>query len=247
VVERMRGASSGHTTTAQVEDTPFAPSYPPPPVGQLIGRAHVLETLLAGWEPNHHAQGPRLMLVSGDAERADQALGESARIAGQVGDMQALRYAARVLAERDIVAGAPERARLALEPLLDRPGLRELDVAYILPTLAWAYLAHGDVAAARRHVGQALSRASAQGNRLVWHDALRIHGLTLAREGAWDDAAAALNEGLRMASAMPYPFAEARFWQAIASVERRQGERAQAQAALRRAADILRRLGARDE
>jgi tetratricopeptide (TPR) repeat protein len=188
-----------------------------------------------------------LALRTGDAERAEQALGESARIARQVGDMQALRYAERLLAERDIVAGAPERAMLALEPLLDRPGLQELDVAYILPTLAWAYLAQGDVAAARRHVGQALSRASAQGNRLVWHDALRIHGLTLAREGAWDDAAAALNEGLRMASAMPYPFAEARFWQAIASVERRQGERAQAQAALRRAADILRRLGARDE
>lgn len=188
-----------------------------------------------------------LALWTGDAERAEQALDESARIARQVGDMQALRYAARILAERDIAAGAPERAILALEPLLDRPGLQELDVAYLLPTLAWAHLARGDIAAARTHVARALSRASAQGNRLVWQDALRVHGLTLACEGAWDGAAAALDEGLRMASAMPYPFAEARFWLATASVERRQRERARAQAARRRAATILRRLGARDD
>ena len=54
----------------------------------------------------------------------------------------------RLLAEHDLRAGRPAEAQARLAPLLDRPGLEELDVTRLLPHLAWAHLELGDVTTA---------------------------------------------------------------------------------------------------
>jgi tetratricopeptide (TPR) repeat protein len=116
-------------------------------------------------------------LARGERERALALLEESVALAGRSGDLQALRWAEASLAEYDLLEGQPEAARRRLEPLLDRPGLQEGLVTYIMPYLAWAYLEQGDLKRAEGYVRECLERAAGERIRLAWVDALRVRAL----------------------------------------------------------------------
>ncbi len=155
------------------------------------------------------------------------------------------------LAEHDLREGRAPEALDRLVPLLDQqPHLRELDVTIMLPRLAWAQLDAddaGDGADATTTAAGSVARARAQGHRIALADALWMQAMVAARRGRWEEAAAALEEGLDLARELPYPYAEARMRVVDGLMRRARGEDEAARRQLARALEIFRRLGAGDD
>ncbi len=190
--------------------------------------------------------------LEGDWERAERHLEWGIEMATRIGNLEALRRAQTWLAERDLREGRPADARDRLLPLLDRPemreaGWRELDVSALLPRLAWAHLGLGDLDRATKIVEEGVGRARAQGHRIALADALWVRGMVAARQGRWEEAAAALDEGLEVARAMPYPYAEARILEAYGRMHLARGKVEAAREQLGAALAIFDRLGARKD
>jgi tetratricopeptide (TPR) repeat protein/DNA-binding XRE family transcriptional regulator len=133
-------------------------------------------------------------LARGEREQALTLLEESVALAGRSGDLQALRWAQSSLAEYDLLEDQPEAARGRLEPLLDRPGLQEGLVTYIMPYLAWAYLEKDDLERAEGYVRECLERAAGERIRLAWVDALRVRALIAIHRNRTPDRAAGHKE-----------------------------------------------------
>ncbi len=187
----------------------------------------------------------QLSLAEGAWEAATGYLEESLIPAEAAGDVQALRYAQSLLAERDLLDGRPEAVITRLSPLLDRPGLEEVSVTEILPLLAWARLELGDHDAAWEIVRQSVARARARRYRLILVDALRVQGLVALRQKWWLEAAHALDEALSIAERIPYPYGQARALHIYGLLHVEIGEPEQARERLEEALAILQRLGAR--
>jgi tetratricopeptide (TPR) repeat protein len=186
-----------------------------------------------------------LCLLEGAWEEAVRHLERSAAIARRSGDVEALRRVQIWLAERDLLMGQSRAALERLVPLLDRPGLEELDVTVMLPRLARAYLELDDDAQAAEVAERSVGRARAQGHRVALVDALWAQGMVASRQGRWEEAARALEEGLSLARSMPYPYAEARLLHVYGQMHAQKGEQGPAHERLEEALAILRRLGAR--
>jgi transposase len=172
------------------------------------------------------------------------ALQEAVTPAEAIGDLQALRWAATTLAEIGILEGQAGAARARLLLLLDRPGLEECDVTLLLPVLAWTQLEVGQVDEAAATVGQALVRARREDMRLVLVDALRVDAQVAIRQERWAAAARSLEEGLALARAMPYPYAEARLLQVDGLWHAQTGQPAVARVRLEAARALFRQLEA---
>ncbi len=185
-------------------------------------------------------------LATGEPERATALLEESVTLARRSGDLQALRWAETSLAEHDLLEGRPGAARDRLEPLLDRPGLQEGLVTYLLPYLAWACLELGDGAQAQLYLSECLQRAAGENIRLAWVDALRVKALQAMREApgvanqAGEDA---LDEAARLCREMSFPYAEAKLWYTRGMLAVSEGQPEAARQSLRAALTILERLG----
>jgi tetratricopeptide (TPR) repeat protein len=187
----------------------------------------------------------RLSLAEGEWAIAIKSARRALVLAEKSGDLQALRWASGVMAELNILGGRAEAAEARLVPLLDRPGMQECDVTMFLPVLAWAYLEIGRLDQAVAAVEQALARARPEGMRLVVVEALRIRAMVALRLDQWEAAARSLDEGLTLARAMPYPYAEARLLQVEGALHARKGEPETARERLEAARIIFTRLGAR--
>lgn len=121
------------------------------------------------------------------------------------------RTAQCLLAERGLLEGRPEAARACVHRLLDRDGMEERMVTnYVLPVLAWAYLDLGEVEQAASAVAEALRRQRAGQYRFGLVSALRVQAQVSIRRGDRHSAAQALEEGLGLARARPYPHHEGR-------------------------------------
>jgi tetratricopeptide (TPR) repeat protein/transcriptional regulator with XRE-family HTH domain len=188
-----------------------------------------------------------LRLGLGEWAAAVKDLEEDLALVEPMGDLDVLRGVQSRLAEYDLLTGRPEAALARLIPLLDRPGLEELGVTGLLPILGWAYLELGDMASAVEMAAQAVRRARSQSHRLAWVDALRVLAMAAMRRQAWAEARQALDEGLSMARAMPYPYAEARLLHVYGLIHAQVGEPEPARACLEAALVIFRRLGARKD
>jgi tetratricopeptide (TPR) repeat protein len=159
--------------------------------------------------------------------------------------MQALRWASTLLAELDLLQGRPCVARERLLPLLDRPGLQELDVTFLLPRFAWAQLVLDEAAQARARAAEAVERARRQHYYLALADALRVQGVAMDGTGDQEGAAKAFEQAVVLCRAMPYPYAEALALYEWGMMERRRGDRERGQQRLEEAMAIFRPLGAR--
>jgi tetratricopeptide (TPR) repeat protein len=200
-------------------------------------------------------------LARGERERAVALLEESVTLAGRSGDLQALRWAEASLAEYALLTGEPEAARSRLEPLLDRPGLQEGLVTYIMPYLAWAYLEQGDPGQAERYVGECLERAAGERIRLAWVDALRVRALVAIRRhqtggGAKQDdqagastsleeARAALDEAIQLCREMGFPYGLAKLHYTRGMLAIQAEDKAGARRSLEEASAILKSLDER--
>jgi tetratricopeptide (TPR) repeat protein len=177
----------------------------------------------------------RLHLAEGDWERA----------AGYMASDQ-LRHAAtleRNRAELELAQGQPAAARDRLRALLAGPQLTAR-VPDHLQLLAQAHLACGEVGAAAQTVARAVDVSRRDNCRLMLLDALRVQALVLIRQERWADAMGVLEEGLALARALPYPYAEARLLQVSGELHGQKGELEVARERREAALAIFRGLGA---
>lgn len=152
----------------------------------------------------------RLALVEGAWDDARALVRDALAQTDDRENRRAVRWAAGVLAELDILEGRPEVAAARLAPLVERTRLRESDVTALLPAVAWAQVEQGRLDAAAATVEQALTQARQGEMRLVLVEALRVQALIAVRHGQGDAATRSLEEGVALARDMPYPYAEAR-------------------------------------
>jgi transcriptional regulator with XRE-family HTH domain/tetratricopeptide (TPR) repeat protein len=164
-------------------------------------RGVALERGLWGW----------LALEEGHWEEAAQALDEGIAVAASARQPLVLLRAVTRRAELDIVQGDAEKARTRLQDVLDAIGPDEWETTFALPTLAWAQVELGDLAAARAVLARALHRARIPGMRLALIDALRVRALLALAQGEMAVADRAVARGLVLAWLMGFPAAEDRF------------------------------------
>jgi DNA-binding SARP family transcriptional activator/Tfp pilus assembly protein PilF len=186
----------------------------------------------------------RLSLAQGLWAEAETALDMSVVFAEKHQDLQALRTTQRLKAEHDLLHDQPDRAVARLEGVLDRPGLQEADVTFVLPILALAYLQWGDIGRADDLTTKSLRRSRQQHNSHALLGTLRVRGMVCAEQGNWEMADQMLARALQLSRAMGYPYAEARALHTDGVICRRQGRIEQAEERLHLAMSIFQRLGA---
>jgi tetratricopeptide (TPR) repeat protein/transcriptional regulator with XRE-family HTH domain len=184
-------------------------------------------------------------LCRGEHDVAARYLEEGQARAARSNNSDSLRRAVCLLAEREVLEGRPDLAGARLARQLDRPGVEETGVNPLLVCLAWATLERGDGAAADHVVRQAIRRIRCDNLRLTLVQALRVQAMVALWQERWAEAEAALEEGLALARAMPYPYAEARLLHVYADLQARKGAPEPAQERLQEARAIFERLGAR--
>jgi hypothetical protein len=94
--------------------------------------------------------------------------------------------------------------------LLDHPDQQDSYLIWALPLLAWAEGDLGELEHAEALAQQVVALARRQEQRLALVDGLRVSAVVAIRTRRWPEAAAALQESLALAHAMPYPYAEAK-------------------------------------
>jgi tetratricopeptide (TPR) repeat protein len=179
-------------------------------------------------------------------EAAAHYLEESVAV-GIVGPFSWTLFAPSILAECDLLEGNAGSARARLAPLLATADQGDADLSLLLAPYAWAQLELGDMAEAAAIISPSIAQAHTQNDRLTLVDALRVQALLAIRQQRWTAAEQALAEGLTLARAMPYPYAEARLLQVHGQLAAQTGHPALARERLEVALTILRRLGARVE
>ena len=189
------------------------------------------------WQARH-------ALITGDWAAASASIQEALALAAQADNRHALRWAAPVMAELDILDGRAEAARARLVPLLDQSGRQGYDVTLLLPMLAWAQLELGEVEQAAQTVEQALTRARREEMQLVLVEALRVRALIALRQERWPEATRSLEEGVVLARAMPHPYAEGRLLHVYGLLHAQQGVSEAAGELLAAALALFWRLGA---
>jgi tetratricopeptide (TPR) repeat protein/transcriptional regulator with XRE-family HTH domain len=189
----------------------------------------------------------RLCLHEGRWEDAAHYLEASLDSPESQTDINLVREAQCVLAELDLLAGRPAAAKARLTPLLDRPGLKESQVARLLPRLAWAHIELGSVDNAVAYVTEAVTRARAQGRRLFLVDSLLVQARVDIRRRQWEEVESAVREALILARGMPYPYGEGRLLHVYGEMHIQKGDPAPARKRLEEALAIFQRLGARTD
>jgi tetratricopeptide (TPR) repeat protein/transcriptional regulator with XRE-family HTH domain len=190
----------------------------------------------------------RLALAEGAWARAAPYLQECSALASQAGVLVLERVAQSYLAERDLLEGRPEVALARLPPLLDRGDAQEHVVTtYVLPVLAWAYLELGNTEQAAQVITQAVSRARAASYRLTLVDALRVQAMVARRQGRWEEATQALEDGVALARNISYPYGEGRLLHVCGEMYVARDEPEAARERLEEALAIFQRLGARKD
>ena len=184
-----------------------------------------------------------LSLAKGRWERAAYEIGRGLDLALMSGEADAAVLAHCALAERELLDGQPEAARMRLEPLLEGGEYQVADVSGVLALLGWAHLQLGDERQSRTLIAAGVVRASATGLRCVLADALRIQALVAAHEGQWTDALADIAEALSVARMLSYPYAEAKTLSVSGQLLIQHNEAERGQEQLSAARDRLHQLG----
>jgi tetratricopeptide (TPR) repeat protein len=185
-----------------------------------------------------------LCLAEGSAATASEYLEECERLLRSGRPVPARLRIIGALAERDLRAGQPQRARARLAAVLDPDAPPEEDTTPLLPLMASALLDLANVEEAAEVATRAAAQAQEQGRQVLLADALRVTALVATRRERWEEAEAALEEGLVLARRIGYPYAEARLSQSCGELLAQTGQPKAARERLEAALAIFRRLGA---
>jgi tetratricopeptide (TPR) repeat protein len=189
----------------------------------------------------------QISLAEGNWDEASGHVQEVVAAAQRNGNYEGLQNAARLQAERALLAGRPEEARACLLPVLDAADREDLKVVWLLSLLARAYAQLGELPAAEETAALAVGRSRTGDGQLMLVDALHVQATVALQAHRWEEAAAPVEEGLALARGMPYPYAEARLLQAYGQLAAEQSEPMRARQHFEAALAIFRRLGARED
>jgi tetratricopeptide (TPR) repeat protein/transcriptional regulator with XRE-family HTH domain len=184
------------------------------------------------------------LIWEGQWEQARRYLEHTLQLARSMRVEPTERIALSLLAELDLLEGRPKAAVARVEPL------RDADVTWndgvLLPsTLAAAYLALSDVTQAEPLAERALAEARRMETWTYGIGALGVRAMIEARQGNQERARRTLEEGLRRAQSMPFPYGQARLLETYALLDHQRGDNPSADARLAEALAIFKRLGAR--
>jgi transcriptional regulator with XRE-family HTH domain len=184
-----------------------------------------------------------LYLAAGEQKRAEALIAAPLAEAVERRDLEELRMAYALMAERDLLAGPAEAVRAYLEPLLDRVGLEEMEALFVLPHYAWALLALGDEENAEVRALQSCDRARTHHYPLWLVDGLWVLAMVRIRQARWEEACALLEEAIAQCRTMPYPYAEIKALYVYGQLHVAVGEPRQARKKYEAALSICDRLG----
>jgi tetratricopeptide (TPR) repeat protein len=187
----------------------------------------------------------QLSLYEGDWEAATGYLEEVVQLAEQSGNIPILKWAHRMLAERQLRERDPEAALARLTPLLKFPGLEHS--ATLLAPLAEALTQLGREAEAESAVAEAITRATADDDRIDLAHALRASAALAIRQQRWEDALHTLGQAVDLAREMNYPYGHADYLSMYGSVFKQRGAVEEARQWFQEALTIFRRLGAKKD
>jgi tetratricopeptide (TPR) repeat protein len=120
-------------------------------------------------------------------------------------------------------------------------------VGSVIPRLAWAQLELGEVEQAEQVLAEAIAHLRTENARLPLAEALVVQALVARRQARWTEAEHALEEGLALARAMGYPYAEARILHDYGLLDQQQSRPEQARSHLEAAWALFQRLRARKD
>jgi predicted ATPase len=186
-----------------------------------------------------------LSQAEGDREAASADLEEAIALASHGVDLQALRWALCIVAERALLEGDGQLIKERLTLLVERAGHEEREVVLVLALLAWAALEVGDEAYAQACVIRSIEKANSAHDRLLLVDAKRIQAIIFVRQRLWPAAERTLVEAISLSQAMLYPYAEAKALYVYGLLHAQLGEQKQARERLEAASAICGRLGER--
>jgi tetratricopeptide (TPR) repeat protein len=202
-----------------------------------IGRTHGAAAWVAPWLPLHLGT---LALQKGELEEAAEQLCSAAGLA-EGASPEVLEYAQASLAKLELLQGKPQEARNRLTGLAGEEGV---DLPFLLPILARAYVELGEVGRGLELTERAEREARERGTLVYLPEILRIKGMALCRLGKTDEAKNALIEGRERAHQMPNPYIEASILVELGLLDRQEGKVGQAREQLQEALTIFRQLPA---
>ncbi len=184
-------------------------------------------------------------LLAQGQEGGSTYLEEAIELAQRSSDLLTLHMAQCVLAERELLLGAPQQAYTRLKPLLEEDQQDQPGLLFLFPLLAWAQLGLGEEDQAQRLLEQACSQATGEQLRPVLAEASLVQARLAAHQAHWRVAEEALETALHLCRAMPWPYGEAKTFYVAGLVSCQRGKTAQARAHFEAALTILQRLGER--
>ncbi|HEY7834981.1 MAG TPA: AAA family ATPase [Ktedonobacterales bacterium] len=222
-------------------------------LGEWAAAHEDLERALAALEPTdttQHSPWPlfglgRLALVRGQRDDAVRLIERAIALAERGNNVELLRYAHSLLAERDLLDGDSAQAIFRLSSVLDRADHDEIQVTPFLPLYARALFEQGQEREAHDILARAIARAEAAELRPALVSALRVRALLAIRQQNWHDAEAAIERALPVARTIRDPYAEAKVLYTTGLLETARGDQALSQRAMTAALTILDQLGER--
>ncbi|MGH2410285.1 MAG: tetratricopeptide repeat protein, partial [Chloroflexota bacterium] len=198
-------------------------------------------TYMRGYPPMMRAE---LFRLRGEWDSATDCLRETQEIGKRTNDRQSLDISNTIWASVDLARGDPQSALDRLAPLAEEP---DAPLAKMLPILSRAHLGLGDRERALGTADEAVKCARAQEEGLCLVDALQSRAMVMTAFERFDEARADLDEALKLATAMPFPYGEAGILCDLATVDAAQGETGRARERREQALATFQKLGARRE
>jgi len=174
-------------------------------------------TRLAPWTLMGQAT---IAIARGDDARGEKLLRQALDLTKRPGQEYFLGSVLYLSLDRFVRYGDAESA-IAFAASVERwPEEADAMHAYLLSPRAWIELMKGNLDAARDMADRATELASADQNRTILIDSLRLQGTLFAAEGAIEDARRAFEESISTARAIEQPYGEARSLEAFAQALR---------------------------
>jgi tetratricopeptide (TPR) repeat protein len=152
----------------------------------------------------------KFCIAIGERALADELLHRAILIGERAGVHEVTRYGRCLQAEACLIAGDVAGALATFDGMFVGSPVDELNISFILPTLAWALVAAGRLDEAEPVAAEAVRRCREEPNLTDLPDALRAAMLLAIARDRWEETEDLLTETLDVTAKMQNPYGRAR-------------------------------------